>query len=211
MIGYKGFDKDLKCRDYQYEVGKEFVHNGDVDLCSKGLHFCENPLDVLNYYPICEDNVYAIVEADEVSPQTETQDTKRVSKKLKIKAKISLGDIISGGVSFLLKSAKTEGVKSGNYSQNASSGDSSQNASSGDYSHCVSAGDNSSNEATGEESIVAGIGRNSKCKNAKGNWIILSEIDSDGKVLAVKSVKVDGKKIKADTFYKLVNGKFTEA
>lgn len=51
ITGFKGFDKDLKCKDYQYEVGKEFEEEGKIEACSKGFHFCENPLDVLGYYP----------------------------------------------------------------------------------------------------------------------------------------------------------------
>jgi len=67
MIGYKGFDKDFKCRDMQYEVGKEYVHDKKIKLCQSGLHFCEHPLDVFCYYPPGELSRYAEVEADEIS------------------------------------------------------------------------------------------------------------------------------------------------
>ena len=89
MIGYKGFDKDFKCRDFQYEVGKEYVHDGEVKLCESGFHFCENPQGVFGHYSPGEGNRFAIVEADEVSDERES-DSKRVSKKLKIKSEISV-------------------------------------------------------------------------------------------------------------------------
>ena len=89
MIGYKGFDKDFKCRDFQYEVGKEYVHDGEVKLCESGFHFCENPQGVFGHYSPGKGNRFAIVEADEVSDERES-DSKRVSKKLKIKSEISV-------------------------------------------------------------------------------------------------------------------------
>ena len=62
MIGYKGFDKDFKCRDMQYEVGKTYIEK-EAKLCKKGLHFCENPLDVFTYYSP-NDGKFAEIEAD---------------------------------------------------------------------------------------------------------------------------------------------------
>ena len=89
MIGYKGFDKDLKCRDFQYEVGKEYEHDGKVKLCESGFHFCENPHGVFGHYSPGKGNRFAIVEADGVSDEREG-DSKRVAKKLKIKSEISV-------------------------------------------------------------------------------------------------------------------------
>ena len=89
MIGYKGFDKDLKCRDFQYEVGKEYEHDGEVKLCESGFHFCENPQGVFGHYSPGNGSRFAVVEADEVSDESES-DSKRVAKKLKIKSEISV-------------------------------------------------------------------------------------------------------------------------
>ena len=69
MKGYKGFDKDLKCRDLQYEVGKEAAVDGDIELCKRGIHFCENPHDVFNYYAPGKNNRFAVVEAEDVSDE----------------------------------------------------------------------------------------------------------------------------------------------
>ena len=89
IIAYKGFDKDFKCRDFQYEVGKEYEHDGKVELCRSGFHFCEIPQGVFSYYAPGSGNRFAIVEADEVSDERES-DSKRVAKKLKIKSEISV-------------------------------------------------------------------------------------------------------------------------
>jgi hypothetical protein len=109
---------------------------------------------------------------------------------------------------------------SGDYSHSATSGDSSPSATSGDYSHSATSGDSShsatsgdySHSATsGKNSIACAIGREAKAKTTKGNWLVLSEYDSDCNVKSVKTIKVDGKKIKADTWYVLRNGKFVIA
>ena len=92
MKGYKGFDKDLKCRGMQYEVGKEYEHEGEVRLCESGFHFCENPHDIFRYYPPGEGNRFAIVEADGVSSKSDG-DSKRAAKKLEIKSEISVFEI----------------------------------------------------------------------------------------------------------------------
>ena len=98
IIGYKGFDKDWKCRDFQYEVGKEYEYDGDIKLCDKGFHFCENPYDVLKYYSAGEGHKFAVVEASEVSEE-QKKDSKRVAKRLKIKAEISVFEICKIAVS----------------------------------------------------------------------------------------------------------------
>ena len=179
MKGYKGFDKDFKCKDLQYEVGKTFTHTGEVLLCSSGLHFCENPLDVLRYYQPATSR-YAEVEAEGVSENKE-DDSKRVSSSLHVKAEITLSALIGIGVKFLLNKTTTVPT-SGNYSPAATAG---------------------------KESIAASLGREGKAKAALGSWIVLAEYKCDSlEVLSVKTAKVDGKKIKADTFYELKKGKF---
>ena len=98
IIGYKGFNENWKCRDMQYEVGKEYEYAGDVKLCKSGYHFCRNPHDVFDYYSAGNGNKFAIVEASEVSEEREN-DSKRVAKRLKIKAEISVFEICKIAVS----------------------------------------------------------------------------------------------------------------
>ena len=206
MKGYKGFDKDFKCKDLQYEVGKTFTHTGEVLLCSSGLHFCENPLDVLRYYQPATSR-YAEVEAEGVSENKE-DDSKRVSSSLHVKAEITLSALIGIGVKFLLNKTTTVPT-SGNSSHVATSGNYSPAATSGDSSPAATSGYSSPAATAGKESIAASLGREGKAKAALGSWIVLAEYKCDSlEVLSVKTAKVDGKKIKADTFYELKKGKF---
>ena len=99
MKGYKGFDKDLKCRDLQYEVGKKTVIDGDIELCKRGIHFCENPHDVFNYYAPGENNRFAVVKAEDVSDERNDDDSKRVCKMLTVNAEISVFEICKIAVS----------------------------------------------------------------------------------------------------------------
>ena len=99
MKGYKGFDKDLKCRDLQYEVGKETAVDGDIELCKRGIHFCENPHDIFSHYAPGENNRFAVVEAEGVSEERIDNDSKRVCKRLTVKAEISVFEICKIAVS----------------------------------------------------------------------------------------------------------------
>jgi len=233
MIGYKGFDENFQCRGKQYAVGKTYTHKGDIKLCNSGLHFCENPLDTLDYYNLTDGN-FAVVEASGVSDETE-QDSKRVAKKLKITAKLDLSALVKASFDFVWSACKLESGKdtsatvsdghssklaasghssklaaSGHYSQLAASGDYSQLAASGDYSQLAASGHYSQLAASGEDSVVAGIGYDSTAKATKGSWIVLAEW-VDSKPVCVKSVQVDGKKVKADTWYRLTGGELVEA
>ena len=281
MKAFKGFDKDLKCRDYQFALGETFTHKGKVSLCNSGFHVVENPLDALSYYGLAQGIRYAEVEADGVSDQTEA-DSKRVCSTLKIGAELSLKSLIEFGIKFIFKKAKsaptsdeyahsatsgnfansatsgnsaysaTSGnyaysATSGNSAHSATSGNSAHSATSGNYAHSATTGDyshsatsgysahsatsgysansatsgNSAHSATtgdyahasamGKNSIAAAIGKSGEARAAVGNWIVLSEYDKDGNVKTVKTAKVDGKKIKADTLYVLKAGKFVKA
>ena len=99
MKGFKGFDKDLKCRDLQYEVGKEAAVDGDIELCKRGIHFCENPHDIFSYYAPGENNRFAVVEAEDVSAERNDDDSKRVCRRLTVKAVISVFEICKIAVS----------------------------------------------------------------------------------------------------------------
>ena len=199
MKAYKGFDSDMTCRGFQYEEGKVYKEP-TADLCKTGFHACEDPLDCLGYYHPADGTIYHEVELDGVSAQREG-DTKVCGTKIKIGAKLDLAQVIKGGVDFVFSKVDWENVKGGDSSTSASSGNSSTSASSGDYSK---------SEAKGKECIAAALGRGVKARASKGGWIALSEIDENDHILDIKAFKVDGEKIKADTWYSLKNGELVE-
>ena len=197
---YKGFTKDLKCRDFQYEIGKEY-HEETADLCRAGFHACENPLDTLRYYAPGSSR-YCEVELDEVSDQRDG-DTKRAAKKIKIGAEIGLKGVIDAGVKFIFEKCEdaTEERASG-WSGNA--------AASGWRGCAVSSGKYGSAEANGKQCIAVAFGEQGRARGKIGNWIVVAEYGSDGEIIEPKITVVDGENIKQDTWYTVKNGEFAE-
>ena len=219
---YKGFNPDMTCRGFQYEVGKEYEIEGDIQVCERGFHACESPLEVLDYYPIFWDNGenrFCEVEQSGTIDKEENS-TKICSSKIKIKAELKLADLINLGVEWIKEQVKYKGDR--NYSDNngdsaqiGSSGYSAQIGSSGDSAKIGSSGDSAKIDSSGEDSVICCAGNNSIAKAKVGSWITLSEwvySNEKGRYIpkCVKTEYVDGEKIKADTWYKLVDGEFKE-
>ena len=204
--GFKGFTKDWKCKDHQFEIGKEYTHTGDVELCHSGYHYVENPLDVFSYYAP-SDSKYAEIEADGVSESTDS-DSKRVCKRITIKAEISIKAMVEAAIKFVFDKAdwsKKETQATGNSGAASATG----------YRGAASAtGDSGAASATGKEGCAASLGVEGKASGAIGCWLTLAEWEQDKEYnlhrIDVQTKKVDGKKIKADVFYMLVKGEFVE-
>ena len=157
MQCYKGFDKDLKCRGFQYEVGKTY-ETDNADICRTGFRACENPLDVFGYYPPA-DSRFCMVDLDENS-QTEN-DSKRVGKRIHIETEIGLQGIISAGVKFILDKVDFSNVNS----NSANTGDRSAATNTGDYSAATNTGDCSAATNTGDRSAATNMGDYSAATN----------------------------------------------
>ena len=212
MKGYKGFGPGLICKDKQYQENTVF-EEPEAKICEKGMHFCENPFDVLDYYDLIRSdgtpNEFAEVEALD---EPKTDDKKKFcSKKLKIGVKLGLSGFIKACVDFVLEKtiaeAPSENVDSGNSARIGSSGDSAQIGSSG-YSARIN--------CTGSDSVICCAGNGSVAKAPAGCWITLAEWKYDGAKkryvpVCVKTEYVDGERIKADTPYMLKNREFVEA
>ena len=232
--GYKGFDKNLQCRGFQYKVGETFEEKGTIKACESGFHFCENPFNVFNYYSP-SDSRYCNVEGDG-KIDTDNSDSKVACSKLHIHTEIGLSGLISAGVKFILdkvdwgnNKATNTGYRSaatntGNRSAATNTGDQSAATNTGKQSAATntgyrSAATNTGNRSAasveGKDSIAIVTGYDSKAKGAMGCWIVLTERgDWDGNtypIINVQAFKVDGISIKADTFYKLKNSKPVEA
>lgn len=196
MKAYKGFNEDLRCRDFQYEVGKEYEENR-AELCECGFHACENPIDVFNYYPPT-DSRYCEVELSDVADE-ESSDSKRCGKRIKINAEIGIKGIVDAFVKFTMDRVDWKKDKSNN---------------TGNQSAATNTGNRSAATVEGKESVAVATGIEGRAKGALGCYIVLAEWKRDerGKwhIMDVKSAKVDGENIKADTFYMLKNGEFEE-
>ena len=187
---YKGFDKDLKCRGFAYEIGMDYKQDGNIKCCNNGFHACEFPLDVFNYYAPGGNSRYCTVTQSGVTDKKEG-DSKVASSKIHIETEIGLDGIIKAGVKFILDKVNWKNQKESN---------------TGDYSAA---------KVSGKESVAIVTGRDSKAAGALGDWIVLTERGvwngDTCPIKEVKAFKVDGEKIKVDTFYKLVDGEAVEA
>ena len=224
IIAYKGFDKNLCCRGFQYEIGKEYVHEGKIECCESGFHACTNPFDVLDYYEADGKNRYCEVEQSG-SIKTGNGDSKQASSKIKIKAEIGMAGLFKAGVEWIKEKTNPVPIiaetkdkndnSSGDSAQIGSSGDSAKIGSSGNYAQIGASGDSAKIESTGEYSVICCAGRNSRAKAKKGSWITLSEWKYSKEKkrnipVCVKTEYVDGERIKEDTWYRLVGGEFQE-
>ena len=209
---YKGFDKDLKCCGFAYEIGKDYEQDGKIKCCNNGFHACEFPLDVFNYYAPGENSRYCKVTQSGATDKEEG-DSKVASSKIHIETEIGLDGIIKAGVKFILDKVNWENQKesnTGDYSAATNTGDRSAATNTGYRSAATNTGYQSAAKVSGKESIAIVTGKDSKAAGALGDWIVLTERGEwNGDTYPIKEVKafkVDGEKIKADTFYKLVDG-----
>ena len=207
MKGFKAFGKGLVCKGKQYKENTVFEEEKAV-ICMRGMHFCENPLDVLDYYPLVDSNGNMVEVAEvEALGECQTDDNKKYcTNNLKIGFKLSLAEFVKAAIDFAFE--KNDGkVSTGNGAQLASSGNDAQLASSGDDAQLAS---------SGYGAVIAGIGKSNTAKGKKGSWLVLAEwgyndIERKYIPICVKAAQIDGAVIKEDTFYKLENGEFKEA
>ena len=168
--GFKGFDKDLKCRGYQYELGQDFQEEGKIEACSKGFHFCENPFDVFSYYPPSAENGinrYCVVEGGG-SIDKDSDDTKIACSKLHISAEIGLKGLVEAGIKFILDKVNWKDCKesnTGNYSAATNTGNYSAATNTGDQSAATNTGDRSAATNTGNYSAATNTGDRSAATN----------------------------------------------
>ena len=263
MKGYKAFEKGLVCKGKQYAENTVFEEE-NAEICKSGMHFCKNPLDVLNFYPLVDENgnMSEFAEVEALDEAKTNDDVKYCTKKLKIGAKIDFPKLVQASVNFELESVKETKKKttdkdsaqigsSGDYAQIGSSGYSAKIGSSGysakigssgDYAKIGSSGysakigssgysaqigssgysakigssgDYAQIISEGKHAVICCAGHDTIAKGKIGSWITLSEWKYDENEnckipVCVKTEKIDGTKIKEDTFYKLENGEFTE-
>ena len=238
MKAYKGFDKNLQCRGLQYEIGGT-QEVDKVKLCNQGLHACEAPLDVFSYYAPGEGSRYCEVEMDGVSDER-GDDSKRVAKKLTVGAEIGIPGLVKAHVEYVkahTTAGNYGAATAGNYgaatagAYGAATAGYSGAATAG-YSGAATAGDSGAATAGAYGAATAGargaatakgsvsVGKNGcglvrgndvKIKGGLGAVLVICEENADNwDIKEWKAFVVDGTDIRADTWYKLVDGKLVE-
>ena len=227
IIAYKAMDKNMQCRGKQYEVGKTY-HEDKADCCHAGMHACENPLDVLHYYPLKDSPRFFEVECGG-NVDKSVEDSKLACTELTVKGEVNFAGLVKATLNAVFNRVKgkepfssgrcSTAGSSGDYSTAGSSGYCSTAGSSGRYSTAGSSGDYSTAAATGaycsakadgKDSIAVVNGACGKARGALGCYLVLTEYDDDGHMICAKMARVDGSAIRENVYYTLKNGEFVE-
>ena len=227
MKAYKGFNRDMTCRGFQFEVGKEY-HEDKAVLCKSGFHACENPLDTFNYYAPGS-SVFHEVELDEVSDERDDDDTKICAKTIRVGARLDVADLCKAHFEYVSARCEPVNGRVAGDKESAAAGEQGSAAAgkwgsaAAGYKGSAAAGNWGSaaagywgsaaagkwgSAAAGEQGLACC--RGGKVKGGMGAVIVASELDDYGKNVRVAAAIVDGEKIKADTWYTVKNGEFVE-
>ena len=228
MKAYKGFDKNMQCRGFQFEEGKTY-HEDEAELCKRRFHACENPLDVFGYYAPGKNSIYREVELEDVSEERNSDDTKVCAKTIKIGAKLDVAGLCKAHFEYVSarcnpangrvagdKESAAAGYKgsaaAGNWGSaaagNCGSAAAGESGSAAAGNRGSAAAGESGSAAAGKQGIACC--RGGKVKGNIGAVLALSELDDNGNNISAKAVIVDGKTIKVNTWYTLKNGEFVE-
>lgn len=235
MKAYKGFERDMTCRGFQYAEGETY-HTDTAELCESGFHACKYPLDVLAYYPP-NSSVYHEVELDKVSDECE-DDSKVCAKTIRIGARMDIASLVKASVEYTMSKCNKSRCKHVTVDQGVASAEDDQSVAyvTGDYSAASAAGKRGVASATGKKgaafaagnysaafatgywgtasadnptAIAVAWGLKGRAKGVLGAYIVCTEW-KEGKLICAKMAQVDGVTIKADTYYVLVDGNFVE-
>ncbi|EAN9309265.1 hypothetical protein GN394_12330 [Salmonella enterica] len=167
IVTFKGFNKDLKCRDFQFEIGKTFHHEGKVEACGSGFHACECPFDVFSYYPPAESR-YAETISFGVIDREEIGDTKIASASITIKAELTLPQFIQRGIEWIwskIDKSLEQQIMTGDWSAATNTGNRSAATNTGDWSAATNTGNRSAATNTGDWSAATNTGNRSAATN----------------------------------------------
>ena len=222
---YKAFDKDLSCRGFKYEVGKEYEETGDIKACEKGFHACPYPLDVFGYYAPAGSRFCEVEQSGKIDG---SESDKVCSSKIRIGAELDIRGLVKAAVSFVKERCTNEcnanpgkpatagdyGAATAGYRGAATAGDygaatagDSGAATAGDYGAATARG----KASTGSNGLSVARGNNVQVKGGIGAILVIAEEKEDTHdIVDWKAVLVDGEIVKADTWYRLENGELVE-
>lgn len=196
IVTYKGFNKDLQCRGYQFEIGKTYEHKGKVEACGSGFHACECPFDVFGYYSPANSR-FAETVSFGTTDREDGGDTKIASASITIKAELTLPQFIQRGIEWIwskIDKSLEQQIMPGNRSAASNTG----------YQSAA--------EVSGSHSVAAAFGIESKARASENSAIVLCYRNDEGELIHIRASKVGENGIKADTWYVLnESGEFEEA
>ena len=182
IISYKGFDENMQCRGFQYEVGKEYEMYGNIKCCERGFHACESPMEILDHYDMLTSRFAKVEQSGKIDKEEDS--TKVCSSKIKIATELKLGDIIKLGIEWIKDITSPSKVKAtgelndngGDYAKIGSSGDYAQIGSSGNYAKIGSSGYYAQIGSSGYSAKIGSSGNSAKI-GSSGDY---AKIDSTG-------------------------------
>ena len=214
----KGFDKNLACRGFQFEVGKTYEQAGTIDCCSNGFHaITGSPFDIWDYYPVVADDGslsrYAEVTlAGATDRQSDGEDSKIAAAKITVDVEISLPDFIRRAVAWVVDATKGKGDNpSGHSARIGSSGDSARIGSSGHYARIGSSGHYAQIAVEGNNSVVASAGIAATVSGPEGTWVSLAEFDRAGKCIGFATGCIGKDGLLPGVSYRAQDGKLVAA
>ncbi|EBK7003258.1 hypothetical protein DSA49_19305 [Salmonella enterica] len=214
IVTFKGFNKDLKCRDFQFEIGKTFHHDGKVEACVSGFHACECPFDVFSYYSPA-DSRFAETISFGITNREEDGDTKIASASITIKAELTLPQFIQRGIEWIWSKIdksleqqimcgnRSAATNTGNRSAATNTGNRSAATNTGNWSAATNTGNRSAAEVSGSQSVAAAFGIEGKARASEGGAIVLCYRDEDGELIHIRASKVGENGIMPNTWYQL--------
>ncbi|EAX1647631.1 hypothetical protein AB634_02965 [Salmonella enterica] len=204
IVTFKGFNKDLTCRDFQFAIGETFHHDGKVEACGSGFHACECPFDVFSYYPPAESR-YAETLSFGVTDHEEEGDTKIASSSITIKDELTLPQFIQRGIEWIWSKIDKS------LEQQIMTGNRSAATNTGYQSAATNTGCQSAAEVSGSQSVAASLGIKGKSRASEGGAIVLCYRDKNGELIHIRASKVGENGIMPNTWYQLnEDGEFVE-
>ena len=228
---YKGFNKNMTCRGFQYEEGKEYEEE-IVEVCDHGFHVCEYPLDCLNYYYPNESVYHEVEQSGEI--QEHNDDTKVASTKIKIGAEISIAGLVKAAIEYTVKRVKKDAESDEKHGASSATGYKGASSATGDYGASSATGTCGASSATGycgassaedKDAVAVAWGYKSKAKGVLGAFLVFADWEYTGSeddteydrnnqsawvLNGAKMVQVDGENIKPNTWYTIENGEIAE-
>lgn len=237
---YKGFNKYMTCRGFQYEEGKEYEEES-VEVCDHGFHACEYPLDCLGYYSPSESVYHEVEQSGEI--QKHSEDTKVASTKIKIGAEISIAGLVKAAIEYTVKRVNKDAESDEKYGASSATGDKGASSATGYKGASSATGTYGASSATGtcgassatgykgassaedKDAVAVAWGYKSKAKGVLGAFLVFADWEYTGSeddteydrnnqsawvLNGAKMVQVDGENIKPNTWYTIENGEIAE-